>query len=174
MAVFEKDGRAAASSLPNADGGLEGFKMLRGAEIAKVKAGIYPAILAMIQREDRIYPEGTSPEQMVRDFRKELAFAEEYDLGGISPEEYTLRQAAEDVEQDGFYFWQDADDEAIRLMNREQLASIIAGKVAEFLVKAEVSDFHLNELIVSGLLPVRPANAQDGGPLGEFENKRAA
>jgi hypothetical protein len=59
-------------------------------------------------------------------------------------------------------------------MGREQFASIIAEKAAKFLVNAEVSEFNLNELIVSDRLPLRPANPQDDGPLREYENSRSA
>jgi hypothetical protein len=153
---------------------LRSFGTLQDTEIARVKASLYPAILAAIQRRDRLYPEGVWPEQMVRDFCKELALVQEYGLSSISLEEYAVREAAADEKQDGFQVWRDADDEVIRTMSRDQLASIIAGKVAEFLVKAEVSDFHLHELIEPDPRPTRPANGQGGRPHVEFENKHAA
>jgi hypothetical protein len=102
---------------------------------------------------------------MVRDFREELALAQKYDLDPISPEEYAVREAAADEKQGGFQVWRDADDAVIRFMDRAQLASIIAGAVASFLVKAEVSAFNLNELTASDPLTLRPANHQGDGPV---------
>jgi hypothetical protein len=125
---------------------LQRFKALQDIQIATVKASLYPVILDAIQRRDRLYPEGVWPEQMVREFCKELELAEKHGLNSISLEEYAVREAAEDERQDGFQIWRDADDEVIRLMDRKQLASIVAGKVAEFLVKAEINSFRLDEL----------------------------
>jgi hypothetical protein len=102
------------------------------------------------------------------------ALVQKYDLGGVSLEEYAVREASINASQDDFCFWRDADDETIRAMGREQFASIIAEKAAKFLVNAEVSEFNLNELIVSDRLPLRPANPQDDGPLREYENSRFA
>jgi hypothetical protein len=153
---------------------LQRFTALQNAEIATVKASVYPAVLASVQRKKRLYPEGVWPEQMVRDFREELALAQKYDLDPISPEEYAVREAAADEKQGGFQVWRDADDAVIRFMDRAQLASIIAGAVASFLVKAEVSAFNLNELTASDPLTLRPANHQGDGPVRAYESNRTA
>jgi hypothetical protein len=153
---------------------LQRFTALQNAEIARIKASLFPSILAVTTRQDRVYPEGFSPEQMVREFCKELALVQKYGLDSISLEEYAAREASIDAHQDGFSFWQDADDETIRSIDRDRLASIIAGAVARFLVNAEVSEVHLNELTASDPLTLRPANRQGDGPVRAYESNLTA
>jgi hypothetical protein len=140
------------------------FEALQHAETAKLAANIGPHILAAIRRKDRVYPEGMSPRDLFLSWQRDNALRLMAGEQPLSPEEYAVQEAARDADQPHFQTWRDHDDEAIRAIDRGEVASTVVKQVATFLVKGETRDFHLDELALLSPFEERAAIGPNDKP----------